>query len=162
VSTRIGTISLDNETTRDRLAMLKGGLRMIRDHPLVGVGPGQVKHAYPETYAPAEALRRSTSHLHDTPLQIAAERGVVGLALWLWIYAAWFRAAARTWRTIPPAAAADRALTVGTILAIAAFLIGGLFEYNFGDTEVLLVACAVMALPFVLARSHGSVASPVA
>ena len=34
--------------------------------------------------------------------------------------------------------------------AIAAFLVAGLFEYNFGDTEVLLVAVALMALPFTI------------
>lgn len=154
VSRRIETLNLANETVRDRLAMLNGGLRMIRDHPLVGVGPGQVKHVYPSTYAPPEALRRTTSHLHNTPLQIAAERGVVGLALWLWIFVAWFRHAGLTWRGIPDSAPADRALALGALLAIAAFLVSGLFEYNFGDTEVLLVACAVMALPFVLGRSH--------
>src|SRR5207237_2943962 len=36
--------------------------------------------------------------------------------------------------------------------AIAAFLVAGLFEYNFGDTEVLLVAVALMALPFGVQR----------
>jgi O-antigen ligase len=153
VSHRLGQITLENETTRDRLAMLSGGLRMIRDHPLLGVGPGQVKHAYRATYAPPEALRRSTSHLHNSPLQITAERGVIGLGLWLWIFAAWFRCAIRAWRALP--AAADRALALGALLAVAAFLAAGLFEYNFGDTEVLFAACAVMALPFVLARSHG-------
>jgi putative inorganic carbon (HCO3(-)) transporter len=155
VGHRIGTIGLANETARDRLAMLKGGLRMIRDHPLVGIGPGQVKHAYQDQYVPPEALRRTTSHLHNTPLQIAAERGLVGLALWLWIFVAWFRRAGRVWRAIPAAATADRALAFGALLAVAAFLVSGLFEYNFGDTEVLLAACAVMALPFALARSHG-------
>jgi O-antigen ligase len=155
IGRRIGTIGPANETVRDRLAMLRGGLGMIRDHPLVGVGPGQVKHVYPATYAPPAALRRTTSHLHNTPLQVAAEQGVVGLALWLWVFAAWFRRAGRAWRAIPAAATADRALALGALLAIGAFLVSGLFEYNFGDTEVLLVACAVMALPFVLARSHG-------
>ena len=152
VSHRIGRTTLENETTRDRLAMLRGGLRMVRDHPLMGVGPGQVKHVYPATYVPPEALRRTTSHLHNTPLQIAAERGVVGLGLWLWIFVAWFRRAARAWRALP--SVPDRALALGALLAIAAFLAAGLFEYNFGDTEVLLTACAVMALPFALARSH--------
>jgi len=156
VSHRIGRTTLDNETTRDRLAMLSGGLRMVRDHPLVGVGPGQVKHAYP-TYAPPEALRRATSHLHNTPLQIAVERGVIGLGLWVWIFVAWFRRAVRVWRALP--GQADRALALGALLAIAAFITAGLFEYNFGDTEVLLVACAAMALPFVLARSLDAPAS---
>jgi len=35
---------------------------------------------------------------------------------------------------------------------IVTFLVAGLFEYNFGDTEVLLVAMTLMALPFALGR----------
>jgi len=53
---------------------------------------------------------------------------------------------------VPAAATADRALVVGALAAVAAFLVSGLFEYNFGDTEVLLVTLAVMALPFVVER----------
>ncbi|HEY3101022.1 MAG TPA: O-antigen ligase family protein [Methylomirabilota bacterium] len=140
-----------DDTTRDRVAMLRGGLRLIREHPLAGVGPGQVKRLYP-VYAPPEALRRHTSHLHNTPLQIAVERGLVGLALWLWIFLAFFVRAGRVLRRVPPAAVADRALVVGALAAVAAFLVSGLFEYNFGDTEVLLVTLAVMALPFVVER----------
>jgi len=45
-----------------------------------------------------------------------------------------------------------RALVLGSMAAIAAFLVAGLFEYNFGDTEVLLVALALMAVPFVVER----------
>ena len=103
-------------------------------------------------YAPPEALRRHTSHLHNTPLQIAVERGLVGLALWLWIFLAFFVRAGRILRRVPPGAAADRALVAGALAAVAAFLVSGLFEYNFGDTEVLLVTLAVMALPFVVER----------
>lgn len=141
-----------DDTTRDRLAMLKGGLRLVREHPVAGIGPGQVKHAYP-IYAPPEALRRHTSHLHNTPLQIAVERGLVGLALWLWIFVAFFVRTGRILRRVPATATADRALVVGALAAVATFLVSGLFEYNFGDTEVLLVTLAAMALPFVVERS---------
>lgn len=37
---------------------------------------------------------------------------------------------------------------VGSIAAIAGFLVAGLFEYNFGDSEVAMLAYAVMALAF--------------
>ena len=140
-----------DETTRDRLAMWRGGLRMVVEHPLTGVGPGQVKRLYP-TYAPPEALRRHTSHLHNTPLQIAAERGLIGLALWLWIFVAFFIRVGRVLCRMPVTSTADRALVVGSLAAVAAFLVSGLFEYNFGDTEVLLVMLGVMALPFVVER----------
>jgi O-antigen ligase len=140
-----------DDTTRDRLAMLAAGLRLVREHPIIGVGPGQVKRLYP-AYAPPEAMRRHTSHLHNTPLQIAVERGLVGLALWLWIFAAFFSRAWRVLRRVPADAVAERALVVGALAAVTAFLVAGLFEYNFGDTEVLLVILSVMALPFVVER----------
>jgi O-antigen ligase len=145
-------------TARERLAMLSAGLTLVRAQPMLGVGPGQVKRLYPE-YAPPEALRRHTSHLHNTPLQIAVERGLVGLALWLWIFVAFFVRSARVLRRLPAEAAADRALVAGSIAAIAAFLVAGLFEYNFGDTEVLLVALSIMALPFVVERDHAAAAA---
>jgi O-antigen ligase len=144
-------ISLTDDTSRDRLAMLHGGLDLARAHPLTGIGPGQVKHVYP-TVAPPEALRRSTSHLHNTPLQIAVERGLPGLAAWLAIWVGFFGAAWRVFRRVSPADEEARALVLGSLAAVAAFLVAGLFEYNFGDTEVLLVALAVMALPFVVER----------
>jgi O-antigen ligase len=150
VGERMRTIgSTTDETTRDRLAMLAAGVRIAADHPWTGVGPGQVKHLYAR-YATPEALRRSTSHLHNTPLQILVERGVVGLVLWLALFGAFFVRATRILRRLPPEALADRAIVSGVVGAVVAFLLAGLFEYNFGDTEVLMVACAVMALPFVV------------
>ena len=129
--------------------MLDTGLRLVRAHPITGVGPGGVKRLYP-LWAPPEALRRSTSHLHDTPLQIAVERGVPGLAAWIAIWVAFFGVSVRTLARVPKGDEDARALVLGPMAAIAAFLVAGLFEYNFGDTEVLLVAVALMALPFTV------------
>jgi hypothetical protein len=140
-------------TARERVAMMYAGVAMLREHPIVGIGPGQVKRLYPQ-YAPVEAVRRHTSHVHNTPLQIAVERGFVGVALWLWILAAFFARVLKIWQLLPPAAVQDRALVAGCAAAIVAFMIGGLFEYNFGDTEVLLVALSLMALPLVIERDR--------
>jgi O-antigen ligase len=149
---RLRTIGdMADDTTRDRLAMLEAGLALARAHPLTGIGPGEVKRLYP-AWAPPEALRRSTSHLHDTPLQIAVERGLPGLAAWVAIWVGFFGAAWRIRRQLGHADEEARALVLGSITAVAAFLVAGLFEYNFGDTEVLLVAVSVMALPFVVER----------
>jgi O-antigen ligase len=144
---------LRDDTTRERVTMLGIGLRLIAEHPVAGVGPGQVKHLYP-LHAPPDALRRHTSHLHNTPLQIAVERGLVGLAIWLWIFVAFVRRAAGALRRLPAEAGADRALVVGSLAGVTAFLVAGVFEYNFGDTEVLLVVLSVMALPFVVERDR--------
>ena len=158
---RLRTIGdLTDDTARDRLAMLDTGLRLARAHPITGVGPGQVKHLYP-VWASPEALRRSTSHLHDTPLQIVVERGVPGLAAWIAIWVAFFGASLRTLSRIPAGDEDARGLVLGSMAAIAAFLVAGLFEYNFGDTEVLLVAVALMTFPFIVQRDLDAAAAGV-
>ena len=140
-----------NEGIRERVFMWRSGLAMWRDRPLLGVGPGGVKREYPR-YAVPEAVKKRTSHVHNTPLQILVERGVVGLGAWLWIWVAFFQIGIRLFRRLPPAASRERALVLGSLAAIAAFLVAGLSEHNFGDSEVALVAWAVMALPWAVKK----------
>jgi O-antigen ligase len=154
VRARVETIQDPNDATaRDRMVMMGVGLRLASDHSLAGVGPGGVKRVYPQM-VPPEGIRRSTSHLHNTPLQIVAERGLVGLAAWLWLFVAFFRRARVVLVRLPADAAGDRALVLGSLAAIVTFLVAGLFEYNFGDTEVLMVALAMMVVPFALAEDR--------
>jgi putative inorganic carbon (hco3(-)) transporter len=138
-----------HEGMRERVYMWRSGLAMWRDHPLLGVGPGGVKREYPR-YALPEASKQRTSHVHNAPLQILVERGILGLAAWVWLWVAFFVFAIRRLRRLPPAAAAERALVVGSLAAIAGFLVAGLAEHNFGDSEVVMVAWSVMALPWAV------------
>jgi putative inorganic carbon (hco3(-)) transporter len=138
-----------HEGMRERVYMWRSGLAMWRDHPLLGVGPGGVKREYPR-YALPEASKQRTSHVHNAPLQILVERGILGLAAWVWLWVAFFVFAIRRLRRLPPTAAAARALVVGSLAAIAGFLVAGLAEHNFGDSEVVMVAWSVMALPWAV------------
>ena len=144
------TVDPTDPTARERLAMWASALRMARDHPLIGVGPGHVKREYPR-YAAPEFAGKSRGHVHDTPLQVLVERGVLGFLAWIGIYGAFFWRAGSVLRALPPTAVRERALVAGSIAAIAGFLVGGLTEYNFGDSEVVLVAYSIMAIPFVTA-----------
>lgn len=142
-------------TVRERWAMWTSAVHMARDYPLIGVGPGGVRREYPR-YAAPEYREKPRGHFHNTPLQILVERGVLGLAAWLAIFVAFFWRAQAVLRGLGPQAARERALVAGSVAAIAGFLVGGLTEYNFGDSEVVLVAYAVMTVPFVVARSAGA------
>ena len=128
---------------------------MWRERPLLGVGPGGVKRQY-ERYALPEAFKKRTSHVHSAPLQILVERGVLGLGAWLWIWAAFLARAIGLLRRLPGEARAERALVAGSLAAIVGFLVGGLSEYNFGDSEVVMVAWALMALPWAADPPSGA------
>ncbi len=128
-------------TTRDRFAMLHEGERMIAAHPLTGVGPNMVQRLYAEYRGP-DAVNQINPHLHNNPLQIAAERGLPALAVWLWFIAALVR---DLWKRF--AADQHRALTAAALATIVALLTAGLFEYNFGDSEILMLFLIVVTLP---------------
>jgi hypothetical protein len=100
--------------------------------------------------------------VHDSALQILVELGVAGLLAWLWIWAAFFTEAVRLLRWLPAAAIRERTLVAGSIAAIAGFLIAGMSEHNFGDSEVVMLAWMIMALPFTVrgARTEGKPETP--
>ena len=59
--------------------MMKSGIHIIKDDPLTGVGPDMVIQVYPH-YRDKTAVNQLNPHLHNVPLQIAAERGLPALA----------------------------------------------------------------------------------
>jgi putative inorganic carbon (HCO3(-)) transporter len=134
---------------RERFYMWRSGLAMWRERPVLGVGPGGVKRDYAR-YALPGAGKQRTSHVHSTPLQILVERGVLGLTAWLAIWAGFVARCIGLLRRLPAEAHAARALVAGSLAAIVGFLVAGLTEHNFGDSEVVMVAWAVMALPWVV------------
>jgi len=101
---------------------------------------------------PPDALQQRRGHLHNTPLQILVERGVIGLGAWLAIFVVFFTRAGTILRHLAATAQRERALVTGCIAALVGFLVGGLTEYNFGDSEVVMIAYVVMAVPFVVGR----------
>jgi O-antigen ligase len=145
VRSRVLSITNASDSTwSERILMWRSGLEMARDHPLTGVGPGQVRRVYPR-YAAPEVVNKYRGHLHSSPIQILVERGILGAVTWLWLFAAFFLASCGVGRRVADDARAS-ALVTGAIAATAGFLVSGLFEYNFGDSEVLLVTTLVMSL----------------
>jgi O-antigen ligase len=71
-------------TRIDRVTMLKVGSRMVAAHPLTGVGPARVSAQY-RNFVHAGESDRVNPHLHNVPMQIAAERGLPALAAWIWM-----------------------------------------------------------------------------
>jgi O-antigen ligase len=157
------TFDAQDPANQDRFAMIEMGAVMIRDHPLTGVGPNMVPRVY-DQYRPDYAVNETNPHLHNVPLQIAAERGLPALAVWLAFVALVVRASFRMFRrngegrlektatdgSAPPGQM--RVLAAAALASLAAMLAAGLFEYNFGDSEFLMLLLVIITLPFAAAR----------
>jgi O-antigen ligase len=147
VMTRVNSIvDLNDLSNRDRFAMLRMGVNMVKDHPLTGVGPEMVLRVYPQ-YRDPLAVNDTNPHLHNVPMQIAAERGLPALAVWLWFVVVASRELFRQLRRGPAKAVAGAGLA-----AMVAMLVAGLFEYNFGDSEFLMLFLGLITLPWAAAR----------
>lgn len=143
----LSMFDLNDPTNRDRRAMLKVGAGMIQDHPFFGVGPEMIQREYAR-YRPPDAVNPTNPHLHNVPVQIAAERGLPALAVWIWFIVVALRDLLRQVRHGP-----DRSVAGAGLAAIIGMLAAGLLEYNFGDSEFLMLFLGLITLPFAAARA---------
>lgn len=149
---------LRDASNYDRLCMVDAGLRMIAERPLFGIGPDMVQRRYP-IYRNPTAPRLWVPHLHNTLLHLTAERGLPSLAAYVWLMAAPIVLSVRRYRAQGRARGPRADLYLGTALAIAGFNLAGLFEYNWGDTEVQRLALFLLALPFCLEMEEAPTAA---
>lgn len=136
--------------------MWSSGLRIIRDHPWTGIGMGAMARIYPRYREPDSPVnpKRRIGHLHNNVIQMAAERGLLGLACWLWIWVAYGYQTWQIYRRLGPEDSGAKALVVGSLASVIGFHVEGLFEHTFGDSEVITLTYFLMALPFVIQRAH--------
>jgi O-antigen ligase len=141
-----------DRTNRDRIAMARAGARMIADRPIFGLGPEMVKPYY-TLYRDPDAPRWRVPHLHDNLLQIAAASGVFAAGAYVALVGLFLARCAALLsvrrKKADPTPFGDQTLVASAaFLAVVAASAAGLFEYNFGDKEVLMATLPLLALPF--------------
>ena len=146
----LSIFDLRDPSNYDRLCMADAGLHMIAERPLFGMGPDEVQRRY-AIYRHPTAPRYWVPHLHNSLLQLGAESGLVTLAAYLWMIGVSVATALRRYRREGGLAGPRADLYLGAVLALLAFHVAGLFENNWGDTEVQRLALFAIALPFCLA-----------
>jgi putative inorganic carbon (hco3(-)) transporter len=127
------------------------GVEMVKAHPWFGLGPEEIGRNF-NAYVPADIKRPLPvgyyGHLHNIYVQYAAERGIpglllilslIGLAVWDCLHGI---LQARGMRS------QELFVLHGTIAVTIGVLVGGIFEYNLGDSEVLMMFVSVIALGY--------------
>ncbi len=135
------------ESAAERLYMWESGFRMWMDKKFLGVGPAQIKRNF-APYANPGARVKARGHLHNNLMNLAAERGALTLAAWIWLWIGYFVLVIRRLRHARDGPFVARFRIVSGLAVAAGFLSAGMFEYNFGDSEVVMTAFLALALPF--------------
>jgi O-antigen ligase len=75
-----------NSATSGRFKLITNGIKIAVDHPLGGVGVGSFVRAYGKRLHLHGTDPKSAAS-HDTPVTVAAETGIPGFALFVWLIA---------------------------------------------------------------------------
>jgi len=145
-------VTLDDSANR-RVAYMEAGLRVIPRRPLLGVGMDSAKRHWREWGFPGDYI----THTHSTPIQIALERGLPALACYVWLIVAMMIMLWRGYRRSRESADdLGEILTLGSFGALIGFSLSSLTNYNFGDSEVLMLILFISGLSAVRAKLASS------
>jgi len=137
--------------TQYRLVIWRDGLRLIAQHPLVGVGFDNVVRHPGHWDIQAYRLYPLVSHFHSTPIEYAVDGGLLTLAAWLWLLGAYWMLLRRTLRaSVEPF---THGLVLGLLGALFAFFAMSLTQYIGGDSDVMTVFWLMMGLAIGLDRA---------
>jgi O-antigen ligase/polysaccharide polymerase Wzy-like membrane protein len=154
----IGFFDKKDQSTSWREMVWKEGFHLLISNPrhlVFGVGMDSIKGHWRE-WGLFDNGRLPIGHMHSNLLQIALERGLPALIVWLILLGAYLR---MLWRITRRAALDDfaRGLAVGALGGVLGFFTSGLVHYNWGDSEVVTVLYFIMGLCLIVERTNQQV-----
>ena len=139
--------NIDHPSNKSRLIMWDVGLIMFYDHPFTGVGDSHVSDVY-KLYKEPE-FHGEGSHLHSNFLMILATTGIFGFICYIGMMISIFLKQLKLYSK-EKEPGIDRALLFGSVLVMISFNIAGVFEWSFGDHEVMTVFFFLISIPFII------------
>ena len=155
----IGFFDKTDQSTSWREMVWREGFQLLVSKPrhlIFGVGMDSIKGHWRE-WGLFDNGRQPIGHMHSNLLQIALERGVPALIVWLILIGIYLR---MLWRITRRKVADDfaRGLAVGALGGALGFFASGLVHYNWGDSEVVTIFYFIMGLCLVVERTNQQVA----
>ncbi len=141
-----------------RPALWRSTWAMIRDHPLLGVGPDNFLYAYRTRYVLPSAWEEfNLSHPHNVVMDFTARLGVPGLLAFLAMQYAFWRIALPLRRHPDPE---RRALALGMMGAMADFLAHGLVDASYFVVDLAYAYFLALATVEALAARESTTPQP--
>jgi hypothetical protein len=146
---KVGFFDSKDGSIQYRQMMWRDGFRLLTDSPrhlLVGVGMDSVKNRW-EEWGFFDKGWQPMGHFHSTPLQLAVERGIPALLIWLIVLGIYART---LWLGLKQTKGSSdwrgRGILLGCLGSLVGFFASGLVHYNLGDQEVAMVFFILMAM----------------
>lgn len=134
--TRAGSIfNRSEESNSQRLRMWTVGGQILRQSPWFGIGPGNVKRVSAPYQTEAERKDGPFGHLHNTFINAAVERGLIGLGSLLVMLGVF---AHLLWRRFRYGEPEEKGISAGALLGLLAFVICSMTETVYNDADILM------------------------
>jgi len=154
VRQRLGAIvDLNTPSTQVRLIQWKYALQITADHPLFGVGWRDLqsvlrRYAAPDHNIPENIAKDvfSIGHFHSTYVTILVCFGVTGFLAFAWLMLAIWRALGTAIKHANDER--SRLIIFASRAALLGFLVAGVFDWTFGDAEVVTMLWFVIGMGF--------------
>jgi len=124
---RIRTLEQKDQTPnlRSRLLRWKGTFVMIKDHPLLGTGPGTFANIFTQYQPPGIASR--SMYAHNDYLHLTSEAGLLLVPVIIWMIVALFR---KGFHKLKNPSRLVRGITLGALSGITAILVHSIADFN--------------------------------
>ena len=142
-----GWSEVARESNEQRRAMLQGGMRLGGERPLVGWGPGAVPLAYPRIRATLDGGVDNILQLHNTPVQVWATLGGLGIGALLLLG---YGSGVAFIRATKPSA--DHATTLTAACSLFGYSIFALTDHQLDLPGFTMLLAALLALVTSAAR----------
>jgi O-antigen ligase len=136
----------EHESNKSRLIMWDVGIKIFKDYPILGTGENEVTKIY-KSYKTPE-FHGEGSHFHSNYIMVLVTMGTTGILLYLVLWISLLACLIRDYREYNNKS--DKNLILGIILSVISLHVSGIFEWNFGDWEVMTVMYYLISIMFIL------------
>ena len=130
---------------QDRLGYWQASLRMVKESPLLGSGPGTFGSRFARYKLPSTM---ETQHAHNNFLEIWVETGIFGLLFFLWLWWNFFRAALRK------VTQRKNLILLGLSLSIFAFLVHSFGDFDLYNPSLTTITFFILSLAVVKLKEN--------
>jgi len=151
---RFGSIvnPFSEDSSSSRISLIKSGIWMWQDHPLLGVGAGGFRyHAFDYIDPNMPRVLTSVRDAHTLQAKILAEQGIIGFSIAMWLFATIFFDAIRNIKAMKEGYLKN--VLIGFFSLFMGFVVNFTFASDLHNNVFWITIGVIYAIPIVYKNS---------